>query len=178
MLSNPLDCVALAVNLKQTLFSLQWWWNASFPILAIDGDSPECSQLNASAAAFHHMVLLLVEELCHLLQVPWLPVTPLSCRFSLGLMKASSTIGRAQRKHILASEILDLAEQSISGDTAIHGVLAFIMPLHVAHDNFLPGSSEKSHIEHLMNTVMAAQHGFRMARQHEGMYKPFEDVHL
>lgn len=176
MLSNKLERAALAVNLRQTLISLQRWWNASFSVRGVAESSPGYNLLNASAAAFHHMVLLLVEELCHLLEVSWLHVTPLSCRFTLGLMSASGTTGRAQRKHILASEILNLAKRSISGDTAIYGVLAFIMPLHVAHDNLLPESPEKGHIGHLMNTVMAGQHGFRMAQQHQGMYKPFQDA--
>lgn len=52
------------------------------------------------------------------------------------------------------------------------------MSLHVAHDNLIQASPEMAAIEHLMNTVIAEQHGFYMAQQHSGMYKAFEDVSL
>jgi hypothetical protein len=45
--------------------------------------------------------------------------------------------------------------------------------LHVAHDHLLPASPEIDAIGNLMNTVMAGQHGFRMAMRHGGMYTSF-----
>ncbi|KAH8692302.1 hypothetical protein BGW36DRAFT_387351 [Talaromyces proteolyticus] len=169
----------LALRTGDMLVALQFWREASLPIWSLDdGSLQRHSHQVARAIAFHHMVVLLVEDLSYLFGVPWLPPTSLSLKSTPGLMKASATTGRAERKHVLATEILRLAELFISDDTAIYGVLTFIMSLHVAHDNLLQASPEMDAIRHLMNTVMAEQHGFNMARQYRGMYKAFENVSL
>lgn len=175
-LPNRWNRSVLEMNLKQTLTALRQWqdttlfWNSAsnlnnFPLRSVAQD--------ASAIAFHHMALLLIEELCYLLEVPWLPPSPPSSRVSVGMDRLSTALTRAQRRHALASEIICLAQQSIGSDTGVYGVLCFIMPLHVARDHLLPASPEIGAIENLMSTVMAGQHGFRMARRHEGMYTSF-----
>ncbi|KAE8132568.1 hypothetical protein BDV38DRAFT_287604 [Aspergillus pseudotamarii] len=158
-------------SLEQTLTSLQQWQDTSFFRPNANNTSPPGSiAQTAPAIAFHHMALLLLEELCYLLEVPWLPSSPPLSGVIAGLDRLSTAHTRAQRKHALASEILSLAQRSIGDDTGVYGVLRFIMPLHVAHDHLLPASPETDAIGNLMNTVMAGQHGFYMARRHEGMY--------
>ncbi|KAH8428485.1 uncharacterized protein LDX57_006184 [Aspergillus melleus] len=150
-------------------------WRSTFS----SDDSFTSNGSTASAIAFHYMVLLLVEDLCYQLQVPWPPSlsppspvplqSPISQNEPLGLSE------RAQQKHSLAAAIVHLAQGSISPDTGIYGILRFIMPLHVAHDNILPGSPDQQALHYLMNTVMAGQHGFQMARRFWGQYTSFAE---
>ncbi|KAL4864800.1 hypothetical protein BDV12DRAFT_175657 [Aspergillus spectabilis] len=167
LLAN-MEVVVLSATLERTMLELQEWRYTLFR----SGGSSSVHNLDVvSALAFYHMVFLLLEDLCYQLQVPWLPAasvlpTPLNGR--------PSTI-RAQHKHLVASQILHLAEQSINADTRIYGVLRFIMALHVAHDHLLLGSLEMHALNNLMNTVMAGEHGFQMARRHDGQYTSFAD---
>ena len=152
-------------------------WRESLPSLLTDDGFPQALNIQtASALAFHHMLLLLIEELCHLLEICWLTPCSLSRNVTIGLRKASVTPRRVERKHWLASDILHLAQQSIGKDTPIYGVLTFMMPLHVAYDNLIKGSRDMEAIARLMGGVVAGQHGFNIALQHEGMYKAFEDA--
>ncbi|KAE8333993.1 hypothetical protein BDV39DRAFT_198900 [Aspergillus sergii] len=164
----------LGTSLKQTLTALQQWQDTSFFWTSASNTFPPRSVAQtAPAIAFHHMALLLLEELCYLLEVPWLTPSPPSSGVSARLDRPSNTHTRAQRKHALASEIVCLAQQSIGDDTRIYGVLCFMMPLHVAHDHLLPASPEIDTIGNIMHTIMAGQHGFRMAMRHGGMYTSF-----
>ncbi|KAI9035077.1 uncharacterized protein KD926_004659 [Aspergillus affinis] len=164
----------LEMSLKQTLTALQQWQDTSFFRLSASNTFPPRSVAQtAPAIAFYHMALLLLEELCYLLGVPWLTPSPPSLEVSAGLDRPSTAHTRAQRKHALASEIVYLAQQSIGDNTSVYGVLCFIMPLHVAHDHLLPASPEIDAIGNLMKTVMAGQHGFRMAMRQGGMYTSF-----
>ena len=171
-LSNESERSRLAHRTGDMLRALQFWREASLPVWSSeDGSLRRYSHQLASAIAFHHMIALLVEELSYLFETPWLPPFSLPSKATPGIIKASVTAGRAERRHILASEILRLGQLFISGDTAIYGVLSFIMSLHVAHDNLLRVSPEIHMIGYLMNTVIAKQHGFNMARQYRDMYK-------
>jgi hypothetical protein len=163
-----MEVAVLSATLERTMLALQEW---RYTLFRSGGSSSVHNPDMMSALAFYHMVFLLLEDLCYQLQVPWLPAasvlpTPLNGR--------PSTI-RAQHKHLVASQILHLAEQSINADTRIYGVLRFIMALHVAHDHLLLGSLEMHALNNLMNTVMAGEHGFQMARRHDGQYTSFAD---
>ncbi|KAJ5588794.1 hypothetical protein N7537_011472 [Penicillium hordei] len=176
-LSDGTERASLALRTGRMLLALQDWREISLPSLSTDGDySRQISLQTASAIAFHHMLLLLIEELCYLLAIPWLPPTSLSLKATFGLISASAAMGRVERKHVLASDILRLSQQFIGSETPIYGVLNFMIPLHVAHDNLIKQSPEMDAIDHLMGAVVAKQHGFHIALQHEGMYKAFEDA--
>ncbi|KAL4784861.1 hypothetical protein BJX76DRAFT_356597 [Aspergillus varians] len=160
------EVATLSMTLEWTMRALQVWWYTSF---SSDGSSVPNPPHAASAMAFYHMLFLLLEELCYQLQVPWL--LPASIIPSASLNGLSTM--RAQYKHFVASQIVQLAEQSINPDTSIHGIMCFIMPLHVAHDHLLPGSANMHALNDLMNTVMAGEHGFQMAKRHDGQYISF-----
>lgn len=153
-LSDKVGPDALALRTKAMLMALQGWREASIPLVSAADDSQTYSLRTAAGIAFHHMLLLLIEELCCLLQILWLRPPSLSSRATMGLISASATGGREERRHVLGSEILRLAKLSISYDTAIYGVLPFIMSLHVAHDNLIRGSLEMGAIKHFMKTLL------------------------
>lgn len=128
------------------MWELQDWCHTSFSGASTSNDSSSLySPLNASAIAFHHMVLLLLEDLCYNLNVPWrrptLILSPPSTSYSNDVPIVDMDI-RAQQRHALATEILHLARRSICPDTGMYGTLRFVMPLHVAHDYLIPGSPE------------------------------------
>lgn len=161
------------------MWELQDWCHTSFSGASTSNDSSSLySPLNASAIAFHHMVLLLLEDLCYNLNVPWrrptLILSPPSTSYSNDVPIVDMDI-RAQQRHALATEILHLARRSICPDTGIYGTLRFVMPLHVAHDYLIPGSPEMHDLHNLMNSVVAEQHGFHMAKRYDGQYTSFRE---
>ncbi|KAL2808962.1 hypothetical protein BJX63DRAFT_374625 [Aspergillus granulosus] len=172
------ELTTLSATLQWTVMALRDWWHTSFSAAGGNNDSLSIySPHTASAIAFHHMVLLLLEELCYKLQVSWLPESSVPSNFPATprLNETPTLFRRAWHKHSVASEILQLAQRSIGPDTGIYGILRFIMPLHVAHDHLLPGSLEMEALGNLMNVVMAGQHGFQMAKRHDGQYTSFPE---
>ncbi|KAL2836884.1 hypothetical protein BJY01DRAFT_251763 [Aspergillus pseudoustus] len=165
--------------LKRTMNALRDWWYTSWTACSGDERSSMDTPYGASAIAFHHMLLLLVEDLCHRLNVPWLHISPVSPAGVPTMPHepptTSSEDERSQHRHAVATTILHLAQRSIDAETRIYGILRFIMPLHVAHDYLLPGSAEMHALGHLMNAVMAGQHGFQMARRHDMQYTSFPE---
>lgn len=177
------DRAIIALRAEMLLAMLQQWRETMLPVSWARGPPPpRLGGLPAACAvAFHHMLLLLVEELCFLLDVPWpSPASlPSSSVVTPGLLDASAaaqTSGRGKRRHALASEILRLAETSINIGTYIYGVLSFVMALHVAHDCMVRATAEMEGITRLMDSVMAGHHGFHIARQHQTMYKAFTEA--
>ncbi|KAL3478463.1 hypothetical protein BJX99DRAFT_256360 [Aspergillus californicus] len=163
------ELYTLSMTLQRTMLALERWWYTFFPSLSPNNDS-SYSPYVASAMGFYLMVLLLLEKLCFNLNVPWLPASTLLPENPAALNEAPTMAVCAQRRHVVASEILHLAQQSIGPDTGIYDILRFIMPLHVAYDHLLPGSPQTEALNNLMHTVMAGQHGFQMARRYKGQY--------
>lgn len=172
------ELASLSTTLQWIMRELEVWWRTSFSDASVANDSSSIySPLNASAIAFHHMVLLLLEELCYNLNVPWRPTSilfPPATGFSNDVPIMDMDI-RAQQRHAVASEILYLAQHSICPDTVMYGTLRFVMPLHVAHDYLIPASPERHDLYNLMNTVVAEQHGFHMAKRYDGQYTSFRE---
>ncbi|KAF3390802.1 hypothetical protein DPV78_010954 [Talaromyces pinophilus] len=170
------ELASLSITLQWAMRELEVWWRTSFSDASVANDSSSIySPLNASAIAFHHMVLLLLEDLCYNLNVPWRPtsiLSPPATSFSNDASIMDMDI-RAQRRHVVASEILHLARCSICPETGMYGALRFVMPLHVAHDYLIPASPETHDLHDLMNTVVAEQHGFHMAKRYDGQYTSF-----
>lgn len=153
------EVVSLRKDTIDALHALHIWRSTLPAYVSSPTRLPPTYTPNTTAAlAFHHAVLLEMEEICNRLSIPLTPSTPVPQDGT------SNTLHRLETKRYLTTQIYNLARSSINDMNSFPGALYFILPLYVASEYMDPGW-ETAVLNEYRDNVIAKSHGFHLGRK-------------
>ncbi|CRG82819.1 hypothetical protein PISL3812_00165 [Talaromyces islandicus] len=154
------EFVSLRNDTIDALHALHGWRSTLPPYVSSPTRLPPTYTPNTTAAlAFHHAVLLKMEEICNRLSIP---LTPSAHVPEDG---AANTLERIETKRYLTTQIYNLARSSINDMNSFPGALYFILPLYVASEFMDPAWPETTALSEYRDNVIAKSHGFHLGRE-------------